>query len=308
MGKSRFLAIPALFLLIACGGGGESGPASSTCDFYVDAAGGNDGNNGSATEPFQTITFALSQAASGDEVCVEAGNYNAPGETFPIAVPTGVTLRGNPGSSKPVISGGGDFGGANIAIITAHNSTISGFSITVPGYADTTVIHVGVFSDDGFPVISDNTISNVSLGHQGGGGIATFGTASPLIMANTIISNHDGIATFGTSAPVIRDNDLSDNEDHGVYADQNSDPDLGTSGDPGGNTILGSGLRGLGNFTDSSVIDAAGNTWEVNCSTNDGSYATTLVVVTVNPINDNDSCPGEPSNYYIKYIGAGIQF
>jgi parallel beta-helix repeat protein len=315
IGKSRAGLIFLCFALavistsiFACGGGGGSGPTSLSCDLYVDAPLGSDDNAGTAGSPFQSITFALSQASSGEVVCVAAGTHDeALGETFPITVPSGVTLTADGTGQKPVIQGGGDSGSVNIALITSNNSTIHGFSINVPSDVDPAVVHVGIYSDTGFPVISHNTISGVSLSHWEGAGVATYGLASPQIINNTIINNHNGIATYGTSAPVIRQNILTDNESHAVYAAHNSDPDLGTSLDPGDNIIQDNGYRGLGNFTDGSIIDAAGNTWTINCSTADGSYATTLVVAP-NPVNDNDLCQELPSNYYIKYTGAGIQF
>lgn len=290
-----------LFLVLACRGGG-SDTDTNDCDYYVDSAAGSDANTGGESDPFQTITFALSRAASGDEVCVAAGRYSAPEETFPLTVPMGVTLRARSGGAKPVVNGGGDLDGVNIAILAAQNSTIRGFSVTVPLSADVSVVHVGILSSEGSPGIKENTITGIGFGHDGGAGIATFGTASPLIMNNTIVLNHDGITTFGTSSPVIRGNILSDNENHGVYADQSSNPNLGTTGDPGGNTLLNNGSRGLGNFTDSTIINAAGNTWEITCSTSDGHYASTLILTT------GEDCPGDTSNYYIKYEGAGIQF
>ena len=64
-------------------------------DFWVSALRGKDSNSGSFTQPFATVTKALSVAKAKDRVRVLPGRYSPSfGERFPLTVPDGVTLIG----------------------------------------------------------------------------------------------------------------------------------------------------------------------------------------------------------------------
>jgi len=68
---------------------------SSEQDLYVDVRHGNDANPGTFDQPFKTITRALAASAPGTTVHLAAGTYDrASGETFPISLSPGLTLRG----------------------------------------------------------------------------------------------------------------------------------------------------------------------------------------------------------------------
>lgn len=63
--------------------------ASLTGDLFTSAI-GNDANAGTASAPFATLTFAITQYAAGDTIYVDAGTYNG----SEITLPKNVTLRG----------------------------------------------------------------------------------------------------------------------------------------------------------------------------------------------------------------------
>ena len=298
------------------------------CDRYVSAARGSDSNHGTARSPYRTITFALMQAHANDEVCVEAGTYDAAlGESFPIIVPDAVTLRSvfspliprrfaleghtpidifSSTVGRPVIKGAGDYNGfASISLVASDRSTISGFTVRIPS-VDLQRIEVGVWVLEGTATISHNVFEGIAYGHPGGACVGVGGEASPLIEENLLVGCHDGIALFGNAKPRIRRNVLLANENWAVYADENAAPDLGTADDPGGNVLRHNGHGGLYNYTVDSILDAAGNIWEVNCATDAlGRYASRLVM---GPASDNAECLDELSNYKIQNEGAGIQF
>ncbi len=50
----------------------------------------------SSGSPWRTLTYAMSQASSGDTVHVAAGTYDS--ESFPIPLVDGVTIDGEPGT------------------------------------------------------------------------------------------------------------------------------------------------------------------------------------------------------------------
>ncbi|MDA0666820.1 MAG: DUF1565 domain-containing protein [Planctomycetota bacterium] len=57
---------------------------SAQTTFFVDPVGGSDGADGSQATPFESLTFAMTQATAGDTVTLLAGTYSTVNETFPI--------------------------------------------------------------------------------------------------------------------------------------------------------------------------------------------------------------------------------
>lgn len=83
------------------------GRALVAADIHVDLYHGNDVTGvGTPGAPYRTITYGLYAATSGDVVVVHPGVYSqANGEQFPLALPSGVELRGLYGSANTVIDG-----------------------------------------------------------------------------------------------------------------------------------------------------------------------------------------------------------
>jgi hypothetical protein len=62
--------------------------------YYVSTTGSNT-NDGSATSPWRTITYALTRVSTGDTLSVSLGTYGAAsGESFPLSVTKSITLLG----------------------------------------------------------------------------------------------------------------------------------------------------------------------------------------------------------------------
>jgi hypothetical protein len=72
-------------------------PAST---LYVNANATNTGD-GTATNPYRTLTAALQQSKLGTLIFVGAGTYSS-GEIFPLVIPAGVSLLGDVPSRGPV--------------------------------------------------------------------------------------------------------------------------------------------------------------------------------------------------------------
>ena len=131
-----FILLILIALAIAACGGDDSGIPVLNPDFYVNPTIGSDSNVGSYVLPFKTITYAMAMAAAGNVVMAEPGTYDAAnGETFPIRIASGVTLVGDElfkgaGPIQTVISGMGNFGAGEAAVVTGEGSTIAGFFIT----------------------------------------------------------------------------------------------------------------------------------------------------------------------------------
>src|SRR2546427_3530658 len=110
------VVILAALALAACPGKKGKKPDETPAVYYVSPA-GSDGNPGTRSSPFKTISYAVRVATrSGTTVQVDPGTYNvANSETFPITVPAGVLLIGNEtskGGGTSIVGGGGQAPGA----------------------------------------------------------------------------------------------------------------------------------------------------------------------------------------------------
>ena len=83
-----------------------AGTLSAQTTFYVDPTSGSDAADGSQGTPFESLTFALTQAVAGDVVTLRAGNYTAVNETFPIQLKNRVDVETFQ-AEEPVFDGGG---------------------------------------------------------------------------------------------------------------------------------------------------------------------------------------------------------
>ena len=162
---------------------------------------------GNDTQTYRTITAAIAaNPQEGTIFQLSNGTYSqTTGESFPIRLPKGAILRGNPSANGNgvVISGGGrfvspTFASQNIAIAAATNSRIEGITVTNSnprGY--------GLWLESSRNVIIANN-SFVSSTHDG---IFLTGSANAFIGNNLFTNNKgSGISALGTSTGEIRDN------------------------------------------------------------------------------------------------------
>ncbi len=184
---------------------------------------GSDSNSGiSADQPLRSITAALKKnLQSGTTIQLANGNYTAEtGEQFPIKIPVGITLRGNPANQgAEVIISGGDrfisptFANQNIAMLADSGSRIEGITLTNKnprGYALWLESAQNV-------VIIDNTFSNST--HDG---VFLTGATSANVLSNIFTQNGaNGISILGTSTGEIQSNTF-DNTGFGLAIGQKS--------------------------------------------------------------------------------------
>lgn len=169
---------------------------------------GSDVNAGTTqTQSFRTLTAAIAaNPQEGTVFQLGAGTYSAAsGESFPIRLPKGSILRGNPNGNgnNVVLNGGGrfvspTFASQNIAIAAANDSRIEGITITNSnprGYG------LWLESSRNVVVANNNFIRNT---HDG---IFLTGSANAYISNNLFTGNTgSGISALGTSTGEIRDN------------------------------------------------------------------------------------------------------
>ncbi len=167
--------------------------------------------NGNLDSPFKTIAKALQVAQPNTVIVLTPGIYSSQtDETFPLILPDGVTLQGNPRTrgENIIIQGGGMFESPtaseqNITILAANSATVTGVTITNPnpqGY--------GLWIESSSPVVVDNTFTeNTSAG------IVVKGNSAPTIRSNYFYNNGgDGILVAGTLQADVRENVFIDRE------------------------------------------------------------------------------------------------
>jgi parallel beta-helix repeat protein len=187
-------------------------PSVQTIKIIYVAPNGSDSNLGVSVDlPLRSLTAALKQKPqAGTIIQLADGTYTAEsGEQFPIKIPSGVIIRGNPSNQgKDVIISGGDrfisptFARQNIALLAGDNSRIEGVTLTnanARGY--------GLWVESAKNVtITSNTFTKST--HDG---IFLTGTATANIISNIFIQNRaNGISVVGTSSVTVQSNTFYD--------------------------------------------------------------------------------------------------
>lgn len=215
---------------------------------YVNPANGADsaGAGTTSSAPYKSISFALSQAQPGAVIQLAPGNYNQEsGESFPLLLKPGVTLRGDEATKGQaiLITGGGfytsrTFARQDITILADQDTTIAGVSVTNPNSRGT-----GVWVESTNPIIKNSTFTN-SVRE----GVFVTGTGNPKVESNVFVQNKGngisiakaaqgeirnnlfqdtgfGLAIGGTSTPLIVENQIIENQD-GLFISESAKPVL----------------------------------------------------------------------------------
>nr|WP_263012738.1 DUF1565 domain-containing protein [Laspinema sp. D3b] len=198
-----------------------------------------------------------------------------------------------------IIQGGGPYlsrssARQNVALVAADGASLSGITLTndnSSGYAlwiESASMEVtgNTFTGsghDGISVVGNSapTIRGNHFVENGANGITIYGTSrpqlvenvfertgfginigqksEPILTGNQVRQNRDGVVIHGSARPVLRNNQIEINEENGVVAVGNSRPDMGTSGDPGGNVVRNNGLMDINGSATKEIIPAFGN-------------------------------------------------
>jgi parallel beta-helix repeat protein len=213
---------------------------------YVNPATGADsaGRGTTSDAPYKSISFALSQAQTGAVIQLAPGNYNQEsGETFPLLLKPGVTLRGDEATKGQgiLITGGGfytsrTFARQDITILAEQDTTITGVTVTNPNSRGTAVwvestnptiknstftnsVREGVFvTGTGNPKIESNFFVQ-----NKGNGISTVRSAQGEIRNNLFQDTGFGLSINGTSTPLVAENQIVQNQD-GLYISESAKP------------------------------------------------------------------------------------
>ncbi len=185
-------------------------PAQSSTMIYV-SSGSNLKGDGSLNNPYSSITAALAtKPVAGTIIQLNQGVYSAEtGESFPIRLPAGVTLRGEPTvrGINTFIKGSGkfvspSFTSQNIMILANDDVRVEGLTLTNPTDRGT-----AIWLEKGKRVaISNNTFVNSDRE-----GVFLAGSADAIISENIFKKNGaNGLSAVGSSTGEIRNNVFED--------------------------------------------------------------------------------------------------
>ncbi len=242
--------------------------AATTCRLYVDVNTGSDDTDCSNPDtPCRTITYALTQTDGNKEICIDAGTYDTTaGETFPLRLKQGTSLKCRGDNYSTIISGGttntilGAAGasveGCRISIDTAVTAIYdNGAAITVNDcLIEGTGYDISGISLSADSTVSNSTIRNFQQGEIGGSGIIV-SSGSPSITGNTITGNTYGIYIQNSSSPSVSGNTVTGNLLYGIYVLNSSSPVINS------NTLSCNTRIDLFNTTTGS-INARSNLWD----------------------------------------------
>ena len=226
-----------------------SKPAPLPIILYVDAKIGSDRNSGTNASPFKTITQAIAQVRPGMTIQLSPGVYNTEtGEVFPLKLPQGVTLRGNPESQGKgtQITGGGKFlsptwAGQSVTILALDGSQVVGLSLTNPNSRGT-----AIWLETGAALIEANrfvgsdregvfasgtatpTIRNNLFEQNGGNGISFTRDSAGTMEGNTVRYNGFGVSVSDRAMPRLIRNQVTQNKD-GMVINGDSRPMLNSN-------------------------------------------------------------------------------
>ncbi len=215
-------------------------PASGTV-IYVNSTTGSDASGAGAAEatPYKTITYALTKAQPNTTIKLAPATYSADtGESFPLVIKQGVTLRGDESTKgqATLITGGGLYVSPTFA---RQNMTIRAFDCTITGVtvSNTNKSGTGIWVESTNPAIANSTFTNNKRE-----GIFVTGTGNPKIENNVFVQNEAngisvtkasqgeirnnlfqntgfGLAIGGTSTPMLEGNQIVQNKDGIVISD-----------------------------------------------------------------------------------------
>jgi len=151
-----------LFLL----SGAVTVPEVWAATYYVNAATGDNGRSPamaqSSSTPWKTLTKALANVASGDDVQVASGTYDAAlGESYPLELKSGVAIEGAGKATTTLSAPAGTDVFYNHDTPLSSGTTLTGFTLTHDGTSSgQSLIDLEPETVDMAPVISDNAFQS----------------------------------------------------------------------------------------------------------------------------------------------------
>src|SRR5690554_328998 len=204
---TRFLLIPVLLAAMLPGlPVSQVALAQTGTTLLVDPAGTDAGD---CTEsPCSSITYALTQAQSGDTIVLAAGTYSSSTETFPLTITdSSVTIRG-PESAAAVI----DAGGAGRIFTVSGSSQVTFENLTlINGNAGTGNGGAILAADPAVQIILKNVTLQENSAYHGGAvysGAGNLSIENSTFLENTAAQDGGAVYFAGAGSLTITDSQI----------------------------------------------------------------------------------------------------
>ncbi len=148
-------------------------PEAWAATYYVDAATGDDGRTPAMAQdsatPWKTLTKALANVASGDDVQVASGLYDTVlGESFPLALQDGVAVEGAGKATTTLSAPAVDPVFENVDTPLGADTVLAGFTLTHDDASTSApLVHLEPISVDMAPVLDGNAFQAVHTNDNG---------------------------------------------------------------------------------------------------------------------------------------------
>jgi parallel beta-helix repeat protein len=151
------------------------------------------------------------------------------------------------------------------AWIESSNATVANCTFTkckregifATGTANPNILNNTCIANDGNGISIARNSTGLVQGNtctQAGSGISIDGNATPRVINNQISANRDGIIVSVNAQPILRNNLIEKNTSSGISVTGKAFPNLGSTTEPGGNTIRNNGEFDLANFTNPLLV------------------------------------------------------
>ncbi|NER80891.1 MAG: DUF1565 domain-containing protein, partial [Leptolyngbya sp. SIO1D8] len=237
--------------------------------FYVDPSQGQDSREGvSATQPLKTLTEALRRSQTDTVIHLKAGLYiPGNGEQFPLTIPPGCQVIGEPGRSRPatILQGSGTLQNLNLGNQAVTCVLLSGATLQSVTLVNTQTQGIGVWMAEGRADLRDVAVlkcgqyGGVVLGNAlptiqtsvfedcGTAGITFFNQGKGQLKQVICRSNETGVLVQNSASPLIQTCQLEQNKT-GIRIADTAHPVLR------GNRVVQNQTYGL-SLTDRAIVD-----------------------------------------------------
>jgi Bacterial Ig-like domain (group 3) len=229
--------------LLACGMfAAAAAQAAAPATLYV-SQGGLDSGTCTSASPCATVSYALTQAASGATIEVSGTIDDHPVILHPVTI---TTWTGGPAGSPGVIDGTatGDVVTVDPGVtgVTLHDLTIEKGTL-------------GIFNSEGTLTLTDSTVTGNVNGGEPYAGIWNYSDSSMTIIDSTITKNSGagdvGAGIYNTGAMTVIASTIAGNTGGGIYSGQDVTATLGA-------TIVAGNTEANCDGYDAASLDSAG--------------------------------------------------
>lgn len=236
----------------------------ASSDTIIQLAPGTYNNTSGEVFPLQVpskVKIIGNESNKGTGILIQgSGPYSSPTEALQnitFLLNNGAELRGVTVTNLASRGTGAWIESSNATVANCTFTKCKREGIFATGTANPSILNNTCIANDGNGIsIARNTTGIVqgNICTQAGSGISIDGNATPRVINNQISANRDGIIVSVNAQPILRNNIIEKNTSSGISVTGKAFPNLGSTTEPGGNTIRNNGEFDLANFTNPLLV------------------------------------------------------